>query len=121
MRVTYLEELDRLPPIICWLLAREARQGAGIPLTRLALAAKLGWSASKVRTISALWTWYTVSVGEADDFRRACGVTRHSERRQREYITRTFKGARSFAHIRSRKKAEIVAWIKSETAKMRHA
>lgn len=116
MKATYLEELDSLPPIICWLLAREPRQGRGVPMTRLLLSHRLGWSASRVRHICGLWSWATITVGDADNFRKACGIPRHAERRQRAYLKRTFRRLRSFSHIRSRKKAKIVDWIRSEVA-----
>jgi len=75
--MTHLEDLDRLPPNICRLLAKRED---GKCFTDRQLARRSGWSRGKVVRLSASATW----AGHADDvdqWFRACGLL-WSERHQ---------------------------------------
>lgn len=114
MKSTYLEELDALPPCICWLLCRKPRRGAGIPVTKKTLASNLGWTVARVSRVCRLWTWATITVKDADAFRLACGISRENERRQRYYLKTSFHRKRGFAHIRSSEKAKLLDNLRQE-------
>lgn len=88
---TYLQQIDRLPPRVCRLLAR--RKGGGgtnrLPLTARDIAQASGLSVERVARISRLKSFASVPIAEADAFRRGCGITRENERRHVYYLRRT--------------------------------
>lgn len=81
-----LAMLDRLPPNICRLVARDHRR----PLTNHQLAERSGLSIKKIVHISRQKSWTNVPVGQVDQFRTACGVTMQNLAAQLYYLRRTF-------------------------------
>lgn len=59
-------------------------------MTNQEIADASGLTVARVARISKLWSWSTIQVGQAEDFRKACGVTHLSERRQFAYLKRTY-------------------------------
>jgi hypothetical protein len=84
---SYLDQLDRLPPNICRLIAREGRRQ---PLDNAALAARSGLTIERIAYISKLRSWASVTVGEMDAFRTACGISPTNQSRHYWYVRRTF-------------------------------
>lgn len=62
--------LDRYPPVLCRLLAREKR---GRPLTTVEIADTSGLPPAKVEAISASVSWDGVEVEDMRRFAQACG------------------------------------------------
>lgn len=62
--------LDRYPPVLCRLLAREKR---GRPLTTAEIADTSGLPPAKVEAISASVSWDGVEVDDMKRFAQACG------------------------------------------------
>lgn len=93
-----LAGLDRLPPNICRLIARDRRR----PLTNDELAARSGLPVKRVVFIAKLKSWARVPVGQVDAFRSACGITPQNQSRHLFYLQRTFNDRvtiRALAHL----------------------
>jgi hypothetical protein len=86
--MTHLEDLDRLPPNICRIMAkRKDRAGC---FTDVELARRSGWSRGKVARLSLASTW----AGHADDvdqWMEACGL-KWSERHQYRTLIKSALG-----------------------------
>lgn len=69
------ERLDRFPPLVCRLLAREGESNRHIkPLTDDQIAERSGLSISRVKALSWLVDWKGVEVYEMLAFSKGCGV-----------------------------------------------
>jgi len=84
---TYLEQLDRIPPNVCRLLARSRGRNAR-PLTVREIALAAGFTWQKAAWIARKKTWADVAVADADRFRAACGVRIRDEHRQLALLAR---------------------------------
>lgn len=90
-----LTMLDRFPPFLCRLIARNnGKGGTRKPLDNSEIARRSGLTVEKVASISKLPSWETVPVGICDRFRKACGITPRNEFRQIEYLRRSRDPAR---------------------------
>jgi hypothetical protein len=76
--MTLTEKLDRLPPYVARLLAKETGRLATVP----ELMAKTGWGRRKIEALQRAMTWKKVAVGDVDIFLKACGLTWSAQRRQ---------------------------------------
>lgn len=94
---SYLEKLDRLPPFICLLIARNKD---GSPVSIKEVARRLGVTVYAARKVLTLTSWASVPVEKVDSFRAACGVTPKTERLQIAYIKRTAGLPTGFRHVR---------------------
>lgn len=83
---TYLEEMEEIPPYMCWVLARHPNRN---PITQAEIVQRTGWDAKKVERFCGLKSWRGVKIEDVDSFRSACGVTRTNARRHRAYLKRT--------------------------------
>ena len=81
---TYLEELNRLPPFVCWMVARRGRH----PITQKEISRQTGWSLWKVEKFCGLTSWSGVTISDADLFRSACGIDRKNEYLHQKYLRR---------------------------------
>ena len=94
---TYLECIDQIPPAYCRLIAREKKRGGWhkiLTITEIAAAAGLSWQ--KTAAIARRKSFSNVPVGDADAFRRGCGITLQNEKRHMEFIRRNFRSEKSF-------------------------
>lgn len=94
---SYLEKLDRLPPFLCLLIARNKD---GSPVSIKEVAKRLGVTVYAARKVLTLTSWASVPVEKVDAFRAACGVTPKTERLQIAYIKRTAGLPTGFRHAR---------------------
>lgn len=70
-----LERVNKLPPFVVRLLARDSRKGNGWHALTAAEIAKAGnLPLCAVRKISKLASWATVRIEDADKFSNGCGV-----------------------------------------------
>lgn len=93
---TYLECIDQIPPAYCRLIAREKRGGRPRILTMREIAAAAGLSWQKTAAIARRKSFATVTVEDADKFRKGCGITIQNEKYQMEFIARNFRSEKSF-------------------------
>jgi hypothetical protein len=97
--MTLLEKLNRLPPCVCRLLA----ENNGELATDHELLLLTGWRRKKLDRISMATTWAEVSISDADDFLRACGLTWSTQRRQLWLLQvaalKGFRGIRRMRHL----------------------
>lgn len=93
---TYLECIDQIPPAYCRLVAREKHGGLPRLLTipEIARAAGLTWQ--KTAAIARRKSFATVTVQDADKFRRGCGITIQNEKRHMEFLARNFRRENGF-------------------------
>lgn len=85
--LTYLEHLDRLPPVACFMLAR--RNGKPIKLAEIRQVS--GLSRRKTVAMAKAKTWKPFSIGDIDAFRMACGITARNEQRHFWYLRQTWR------------------------------
>lgn len=98
----WLERLNRLPPNVCRLLAREPHR-AKVPLTTEQIAKRSGLSKQTVLKISKLRSWASVTLQNLERFEFGCGIRPGSEARQLWYLKRTkdkSKTQQGFYHLR---------------------
>lgn len=96
-RTTYLECLDQIPPAYCRLIARECKTGWRqriLTITEIARAAGLSWQ--KTAAIARRKSFATVTVEDADKFRRGCGITLANEKLHMNFLKRNFGRQKSF-------------------------
>lgn len=89
---TYLEMIDQIPPAYCRLVAREKKRGGWhmiLTIPEIARAAGLSWQ--KTAAIARRRSFATVTVEDADKFRRGCGINLQNEKRQMEFLKRTLR------------------------------
>lgn len=101
---SYLERMDRIPPFFCRVIARTPRGQGQRAMTIREIAQQSGLSWERVSAIARKQSFATVPLGEAEAFRRGCGITLGNEWRHIEYLKRTLDGAKvkkPFRHIRS--------------------
>lgn len=107
--------LNRYPPVLCRLLAREKR---GRPLTTAEIADTSGLPPAKVEAISASISWDRVEVNDMRAFIQACGCDfdhQPNMRRVEDYIR---KGAK-FTYLKRSPYWKnyyyplVVKWMKS--------
>ena len=85
---SYLERLDKLPPCICWALARTRR--GPIPLKTISERTGLGYK-SLYRYLASP-TWADVPVRHVDALRQACGITPSNEKHHLWHLKRCLTG-----------------------------
>ena len=95
MTTTFLEEANRLPPLLCVLCARQNRA----PITLKMISERSGMSLQRVVAIYGMDWWDSVPAGEMDRFREACGITRKNQRQHLRYLRETMKAGRPLAHL----------------------
>lgn len=95
MTSTFLEEANRLPPLLCVLCARQNRA----PITLKMISERSGMSLQRVVAIYGMDWWDSVPAGEMDRFREACGITRKNQRQHLRYLRETMKAGRPLAHL----------------------
>lgn len=99
MITSYLSRLDRLPPPICLMLARDGRRK---PIPMAEISRRSGLSAAMIRKIATLKSWAEVPVGDCESFRSACGITPLNERRHIEFLKRSLKRGTGMKHLSRR-------------------
>lgn len=77
--MTLQEKLDRLPPFIARMLAKNN----GRLMTTIELMEKTGFCHTKLERISKQKTWANIAVKDVDLFLTACGLSWSAQRRQR--------------------------------------
>lgn len=75
--MTLTAKLDRLPPCIARLMAKDAN---GKLMSNEEIKRRTGWGRSKVRKICAATSFKNITVGEADAFLTACGLSWSAQR-----------------------------------------
>ena len=85
MRLTPLD----LPPSLVRVLARNGPRSARVPMTRGEIARGAGTSIRTVDRLSKLRSFESVTVGLANRFCAACGVTRENLRRHIAFARRS--------------------------------
>ncbi len=95
---TLLEKIDRLPPCIVRILAKEN----GRLMTDPRLMQKTGWGRTKLRRVYQASTWAGVSVSDVDTFLTACGMSWSRQRRQRWLLQLAVNngGIKTMQHLR---------------------
>ena len=93
--VTLIEELNEFPPILCRILARRNRRA----MTVSDIATMAGMSIGKAGACLMRKTWAEISVRDASALMWACGVTRGTRFRMREYLKRNANRAHPFRHM----------------------
>lgn len=105
------EKLDRLPPIICRLLARDN----GRLISDVELAKRTGWCKTKLRRLYRAKSWGHVKVGDVDKFLAACGMKWSTQRRQRRLLKIVLEGngIENMKHMKAstRREAAMIAMI----------
>lgn len=92
-----LDKLDRLPPILCRLLAKEN----GKLMSDVRLSKLTGWGLSKLRRVYRQTTWGNVTVEDADVFLTACGCSWSSQRRQLWHLSRPRSQFLAMRHLKA--------------------
>lgn len=109
--MTYLEELDMFPPILCRILARHSGQGKySVPMTIKEISDRSGLGLGRTKWISRLESWATVPVGDAEKFMEGCGVTRDTRLTHRLFLKRQYRTPVPLAflsQLRSRERRRI--------------
>ena len=90
---SYLGWLDRMPPIMCRMIARKTEGGRIVPITLQEIAAATGMKLGSVERLAKRFTWEGVPIERIDSFRAACGIFPANERRQRAYFKRTYQNS----------------------------
>ena len=71
---SYRQSFDRVPPILCRLLARRGNTSANRPTTVSELSVESELSRRRIIQLSNKLDWSGMSLDEIEDFSRACGV-----------------------------------------------
>lgn len=100
---TYLAHLDRIPPCVCYLIARRN----GVMMTLPQIAAESGLGARTVRRISRSASWAAFTVDQVDRFRMACGITVKSEKVHMRYLKRNARSIAEGGGMRSVMRAGV--------------
>lgn len=99
MTRTLIEKLDRIPPCIARLMAKgkDGRLMSNAELKRIT-----GWGKSRLKRVVSATSFKDVTVGEADIFLSACGLTWSSQRRLLWLMQRAWRngGLHTMAHLR---------------------
>lgn len=95
--MTLTDKLNRLPPCICRLLAKKS----GRLMTDDELVAATGWGKTRLRTLYNSTSWENITVGDADKFLTACGLTWSSQRRQRWLLQLAGNDISRMRHLRA--------------------
>lgn len=96
----WLTKLDKLPPNVCRLLAREPHQRKQARNTQQ-IAQHSGLSVQTVRRLSKMRSWKNVTVGQMQQFKVGCGINPGTECLQVGYLKRSFgKGQTPLYHLR---------------------
>lgn len=97
---TLLAKLDRLPPIMCRLLAKKN----GRLLSDRQLEDITGWSNSKLCRVYQAKSWAHVAVEDVDIFLKACGLKWSTQRRERQHLQMAVNnyGLERMQHLRAR-------------------
>lgn len=85
----WLEKMDKLPPNVCRLIAREPHRMKE-PRTTETIAKISGLSKQTVLRISRLRTWRDIPIGQMEDFKKGCGLDVGRECLQIAYLKRSF-------------------------------
>lgn len=103
-----LAKLDRLPPIICRLMAKNG----GFFMSDHELMNRTGLSRHLLRRVYRAISWRKSTVEEVDMFLTACGFKWSSQRRQRWLISLRLSegdGITRMRHLKPRNKTEAAA------------
>lgn len=96
-----LRYLDRLPPFVCRLIARDP-QAKRRPLTIAEIGSRAGLPPGHARHVLKKTTWADVKVETALRLRAACGIDERKEWRQIFYLKRALRTQRALhplAHL----------------------
>lgn len=96
---TITEKLDRIPPCVVRLMAKDA---SGKLMSNEELTRRTGWGRSRLRRIAGATSFKNLTVGEADTFLTACGLTWSSQRRLLFLMQRAWRngGLQTMNHLR---------------------
>lgn len=86
MSATILQKLERIPPFVCRLIARENHGNRG--LTHADLAQRSGLAVSTIKSFSFATTFRGRDIEKCQAFALACGVNHLAAERQIEFIKR---------------------------------
>lgn len=81
--------LGSFTPCVVRMLARKGKGAGSVQLTHIEVAHASGLALAKVRRISRLTSWDSVTVGDADKFMRGCGINIATLWRHRAFLRRT--------------------------------
>ena len=112
LNLSLTDKLDRLPPFVARLLAKENGRLATVP----ELMKKTGWGRRKIEAIQLAITWKKVAVGDVDVFLRACGICWSDQRRHRSLIQLAIRrgGIDRLKHFRITKDASYPLFYPSQ-------
>jgi len=82
--MTLLQFLDRFPPHLCRLVARQSHGRRGLSARQI--AARSGLSLATVSSLSVRRTWAGVKIETIDAFARGCGVDFFHLRRHVQFL-----------------------------------
>lgn len=99
MTTTLRHKLDRIPPCICRLMAKNV---AGRLMSNAELKLITGWGNSKLKRIASATTFRDLTVGEVDQFLAACGLRWSSQRRMLWLMQLAWRngGLQTMRHLR---------------------
>ena len=86
---------NRIPPLFCYLIARENRR----PMPLGEIAKRAGMSLQRAQWIYRQDSWDRVPMRDAEQFARACGLTMRNFHRQIAYLKTTLRRPNPLAHI----------------------
>jgi hypothetical protein len=76
--MTLLEKLNRIPPCICRLMAKDA---SGMLMSNDEIRRRTGWGKTRLRRIVSATSFKDITVSEVDAFLSACGLSWSTQRR----------------------------------------
>ena len=102
----WLDRMDRLPPNVCFLVARKPHAWK-TPLSIQEIAQRGNFATKTVRRVARLRSWAGETIEMQERFKLACGIIPGRECVHVAYIKRTSKCGIPFFHIqRLRRKAK---------------
>jgi hypothetical protein len=84
-KTSYTVRLDKLPPCLCWIIARRLRR----PISLQEISLRSGVPLRSLARIFRKSSWATVKIGVADRVRKACGIVPGNEFRHVAYLKKT--------------------------------
>lgn len=119
MKGSYLKELNKMPPIMCRLLARHGRQGKRPRIKTIGEISKdSGIPIGIVRIIALKDCWDDVQMKHVDAFMKGCGIERGNMARHRKFLQREFKRDLPLDYIntlRARQRRVLSKWMSKST------
>ena len=110
---TFLSLMNRIPPAMAVLIAREGRR----PMSITKVAQRANLSVQRVVWITSQTGWGDVPAGEASSLLAACGVTPSTLGRQLQYIKRASRAKSPLSkRLQQRGASRLLATLSSQQA-----